>query len=174
MGCTCSSDSDSDWIENLDEVCEHCNCPIPPQSSNPVRVCLFVSEFKHATRMDSGCSFGGWMWMTTWDTHTHTKADCFKVRVWTWSSHNSFCYVILIKVQLDTGSFIWVPYIITGREVVFCACEQLNKSNIPSAMFVSSNWLRWCFRLELRRKPPVCHREVFLFVEKPKLPTFYR
>ncbi|XP_039904830.1 tyrosine-protein kinase Lck [Simochromis diagramma] len=36
MGCNCSSDySDSDWIENLDEICEHCNCPIPPQSCNP-------------------------------------------------------------------------------------------------------------------------------------------
>ncbi|XP_037550682.1 tyrosine-protein kinase Lck [Nematolebias whitei] len=35
MGCSCSTDSDSDWMENLDEVCEHCNCPIPPQSSNP-------------------------------------------------------------------------------------------------------------------------------------------
>ncbi|XP_041828665.1 tyrosine-protein kinase Lck [Melanotaenia boesemani] len=35
MGCACSSDSDSEWIENLDEICEHCNCPIPPPSSNP-------------------------------------------------------------------------------------------------------------------------------------------
>lgn len=36
MGCNCSSDySDDDWIENLDEICEHCNCPIPPQSCNP-------------------------------------------------------------------------------------------------------------------------------------------
>ncbi|TDG98662.1 hypothetical protein EPR50_G00202520 [Perca flavescens] len=36
MGCNCSSDySDSEWIENLDEICEHCNCPIPPQSCNP-------------------------------------------------------------------------------------------------------------------------------------------
>ncbi|XP_047202224.1 tyrosine-protein kinase Lck [Girardinichthys multiradiatus] len=35
MGCACSSDSDSEWIENLDEICEHCNCPIPPQASNP-------------------------------------------------------------------------------------------------------------------------------------------
>ncbi|KAM4541159.1 tyrosine-protein kinase Lck [Fundulus diaphanus] len=35
MGCACSSDSDSEWIENLDEICEHCNCPIPPQSCNP-------------------------------------------------------------------------------------------------------------------------------------------
>ncbi|KAI9537530.1 hypothetical protein NQZ68_023775 [Dissostichus eleginoides] len=36
MGCNCSSDySDSDWIENLDEICEHCNCAIPPQSCNP-------------------------------------------------------------------------------------------------------------------------------------------
>lgn len=36
MGCNCSSDySDSDWIENLDEICEHCNCPIPPESCNP-------------------------------------------------------------------------------------------------------------------------------------------
>ncbi|XP_069575768.1 tyrosine-protein kinase Lck [Brachyistius frenatus] len=35
MGCNCSSDySDSDWIENLDEICEHCNCAIPPQSCN--------------------------------------------------------------------------------------------------------------------------------------------
>lgn len=39
MGCNCSSDySDSEWIENLDEICEHCNCPIPPQSCNPVSV----------------------------------------------------------------------------------------------------------------------------------------
>uniref|UniRef100_A0A3B5QNY1 Tyrosine-protein kinase n=1 Tax=Xiphophorus maculatus TaxID=8083 RepID=A0A3B5QNY1_XIPMA len=36
MGCTCSSDSDSEWMENLDEICEHCNCPIPPQACNPV------------------------------------------------------------------------------------------------------------------------------------------
>lgn len=37
MGCNCSSDySDSEWIENLDEICEHCNCPIGPQSCNPV------------------------------------------------------------------------------------------------------------------------------------------
>ena len=37
MGCNCSSDySDSEWIENLDEICEHCNCPIAPQSCNPV------------------------------------------------------------------------------------------------------------------------------------------
>ncbi|XP_078133632.1 tyrosine-protein kinase Lck [Sander vitreus] len=36
MGCNCSSDySDSEWIENLDEICEHCNCPLPPQSCNP-------------------------------------------------------------------------------------------------------------------------------------------
>uniref|UniRef100_A0A3P9N1P4 Tyrosine-protein kinase n=1 Tax=Poecilia reticulata TaxID=8081 RepID=A0A3P9N1P4_POERE len=36
MGCACSSDSDSEWMENLDEICEHCNCPIPPQACNPV------------------------------------------------------------------------------------------------------------------------------------------
>uniref|UniRef100_A0A096MH38 Tyrosine-protein kinase n=1 Tax=Poecilia formosa TaxID=48698 RepID=A0A096MH38_POEFO len=35
MGCACSSDSDSEWMENLDEICEHCNCPIPPQACNP-------------------------------------------------------------------------------------------------------------------------------------------
>ncbi|KAJ8289443.1 hypothetical protein GJAV_G00001370 [Gymnothorax javanicus] len=34
MGCSCSSDYDDDFIENLDEVCEHCNCPLPPQSAN--------------------------------------------------------------------------------------------------------------------------------------------
>ncbi|MBN3305215.1 tyrosine-protein kinase Lck [Amia ocellicauda] len=34
MGCNCSSEYDDDWIENLDEVCEHCNCPLPPQSKN--------------------------------------------------------------------------------------------------------------------------------------------
>lgn len=35
MGCSCSSDySDSEWIENLDEICDHCNCPIGPQSGN--------------------------------------------------------------------------------------------------------------------------------------------
>ncbi|CAG09909.1 unnamed protein product, partial [Tetraodon nigroviridis] len=37
MGCNCSSDySDAEWIENLDEICEHCNCPIAPQSCNPL------------------------------------------------------------------------------------------------------------------------------------------
>lgn len=42
MGCNCSSDySDSDWIENLDEICEHCNCPIAPQSCNPVSVYVY-------------------------------------------------------------------------------------------------------------------------------------
>uniref|UniRef100_A0AAQ5ZX78 Tyrosine-protein kinase n=1 Tax=Amphiprion ocellaris TaxID=80972 RepID=A0AAQ5ZX78_AMPOC len=35
MGCNCSSDYSDEWIENLDEICEHCNCPIPPQSCNP-------------------------------------------------------------------------------------------------------------------------------------------
>ncbi|KAL0969240.1 hypothetical protein UPYG_G00224370 [Umbra pygmaea] len=34
MGCNISSDYDDDWIENIDEVCEQCNCPIPPQSGN--------------------------------------------------------------------------------------------------------------------------------------------
>ncbi|KAK2826288.1 hypothetical protein Q5P01_020502 [Channa striata] len=35
MGCNCSSDySENEWIENLDEICEHCNCPIPPESCN--------------------------------------------------------------------------------------------------------------------------------------------
>ncbi|KAM9777239.1 tyrosine-protein kinase Lck [Neosynchiropus ocellatus] len=35
MGCNCSSDySEGDWIENLDELCEHCNCTVPPQMSN--------------------------------------------------------------------------------------------------------------------------------------------
>lgn len=44
MGCNCSSDySDTDWIENLDEICEHCNCPIPPQSCNPVSVYVHVA-----------------------------------------------------------------------------------------------------------------------------------
>ncbi|XP_068194417.1 tyrosine-protein kinase Lck [Antennarius striatus] len=36
MGCNCSSDySDSDWMENFDDMCEHCNCPIAPESCNP-------------------------------------------------------------------------------------------------------------------------------------------
>ncbi|KAM9786656.1 tyrosine-protein kinase Lck [Syngnathus typhle] len=36
MGCNCSSDySDADWTENLDEICEHCNCPVQPQSCIP-------------------------------------------------------------------------------------------------------------------------------------------
>ncbi|XP_069051526.1 tyrosine-protein kinase Lck [Lepisosteus oculatus] len=34
MGCNCSSEYDDDWVENLDEYCEHCNCPLPPQSKN--------------------------------------------------------------------------------------------------------------------------------------------
>uniref|UniRef100_A0A8C7H9C3 Tyrosine-protein kinase n=1 Tax=Oncorhynchus kisutch TaxID=8019 RepID=A0A8C7H9C3_ONCKI len=33
MGCNYSSDYDDDWIENLDEVCDHCNCPIPLKSA---------------------------------------------------------------------------------------------------------------------------------------------
>ncbi|KAM6968769.1 tyrosine-protein kinase Lck [Tautogolabrus adspersus] len=45
MGCNCSSDySDSDWIENLDEICDHCNCPIPPQSCNPYTDQLIPSQ----------------------------------------------------------------------------------------------------------------------------------
>ncbi|CDQ64412.1 unnamed protein product [Oncorhynchus mykiss] len=35
MGCNCSSDYDDDWVENLDEVCDNCNCPIPTQSAKP-------------------------------------------------------------------------------------------------------------------------------------------
>ncbi|XP_036397525.1 tyrosine-protein kinase Lck [Megalops cyprinoides] len=35
MGCNCSSDyNDEEWMENLDEICEHCNCPLPPQNDN--------------------------------------------------------------------------------------------------------------------------------------------
>ncbi|KAJ7988992.1 hypothetical protein DPEC_G00314930 [Dallia pectoralis] len=34
MGCNCSSDYDDDWIENIDDMCEQCNCPIAPQSGN--------------------------------------------------------------------------------------------------------------------------------------------
>ncbi|XP_030641589.1 tyrosine-protein kinase Lck isoform X2 [Chanos chanos] len=35
MGCNCSSDYyDDDFIENLDEICEHCNCPVPPRPFN--------------------------------------------------------------------------------------------------------------------------------------------
>ncbi|XP_071756516.1 tyrosine-protein kinase Lck [Centroberyx gerrardi] len=50
MGCNCSSDySDNDeWIENLDEVCEHCNCPIPPQSSNPYTDQLIPYPSQHS------------------------------------------------------------------------------------------------------------------------------
>uniref|UniRef100_A0A3Q3S0W2 Tyrosine-protein kinase n=1 Tax=Mastacembelus armatus TaxID=205130 RepID=A0A3Q3S0W2_9TELE len=49
MGCNCSSDySDSDWIENLDEICEHCNCPIPPQSSNPYTDQLIPYPSQHS------------------------------------------------------------------------------------------------------------------------------
>lgn len=29
MGCS-SSEYDDDWVENIDEYCEHCNCPIKP------------------------------------------------------------------------------------------------------------------------------------------------
>lgn len=54
MGCNCSSDYDDDWVENLDEVCDNCNCPIPTQSANPVSVCVFVC-------VDSGIASGrGW------------------------------------------------------------------------------------------------------------------
>nr|XP_020464304.1 tyrosine-protein kinase Lck [Monopterus albus] len=49
MGCNCSSDySDSDWIENLDEICENCNCPIPPQSSNPYTDQLILYPSQHS------------------------------------------------------------------------------------------------------------------------------
>uniref|UniRef100_A0A6Q2ZME5 Tyrosine-protein kinase n=1 Tax=Esox lucius TaxID=8010 RepID=A0A6Q2ZME5_ESOLU len=43
MGCNCSSDYDDDWIENIDEVCDQCNCPIATQSHNQVSVyvCLY-------------------------------------------------------------------------------------------------------------------------------------
>lgn len=45
MGCNCSSDYDEGWIENLDEKCDQCNCPLPPDSLYPVSVAcsrLFV------------------------------------------------------------------------------------------------------------------------------------
>ncbi|XP_037603241.1 tyrosine-protein kinase Lck [Sebastes umbrosus] len=49
MGCNCSSDySDSEWIENLDEMCEHCNCPIPPQSCNPYTDQLIPYPSQHS------------------------------------------------------------------------------------------------------------------------------
>ncbi|KAM9355280.1 tyrosine-protein kinase Lck isoform 2-T2 [Pholidichthys leucotaenia] len=49
MGCSCSSDySDSDWIENLDEICEHCNCPIAPHSSNPYTDQLIPYPSQHS------------------------------------------------------------------------------------------------------------------------------
>ncbi|XP_075964476.1 tyrosine-protein kinase Lck isoform X2 [Anarhichas minor] len=49
MGCSCSSDySDGDWIENLDEVCEQCNCPIPPQSCNPYTDQLIPYPSQHS------------------------------------------------------------------------------------------------------------------------------
>ncbi|KAM9842813.1 tyrosine-protein kinase Lck [Aulostomus maculatus] len=49
MGCNCSSDySDSDWIENLDEICEHCNCPIPPQTCNPYTDQLIPYPSQHS------------------------------------------------------------------------------------------------------------------------------
>ncbi|XP_047467866.1 tyrosine-protein kinase Lck [Mugil cephalus] len=52
MGCNCSSDySDSDWIENLDEICEHCNCPIPPQSCNPYTDQLIPYPSQHSPPM---------------------------------------------------------------------------------------------------------------------------
>ncbi|KAM9340887.1 tyrosine-protein kinase Lck [Symphorus nematophorus] len=49
MGCNCSSDySDSEWIENLDEICEHCNCPIAPQSCNPYTDQLIPYPSQHS------------------------------------------------------------------------------------------------------------------------------
>lgn len=54
MGCNCSSDySDGEWIENLDEICEHCNCPIAPQSCNPVSVCRRLFSI-HSVRASAG------------------------------------------------------------------------------------------------------------------------
>ncbi|XP_062378432.1 tyrosine-protein kinase Lck isoform X2 [Sardina pilchardus] len=38
MGCNCSSDYyDEDWQEHLDEKCDQCNCPLPPDSLNPYK-----------------------------------------------------------------------------------------------------------------------------------------
>ncbi|XP_034433051.1 tyrosine-protein kinase Lck [Hippoglossus hippoglossus] len=52
MGCNCSSDySDTDWIENLDEICEQCNCPIPPQSCNPYTDQLIPCHSQHSPPM---------------------------------------------------------------------------------------------------------------------------
>ncbi|NP_001290243.1 tyrosine-protein kinase Lck [Larimichthys crocea] len=49
MGCNCSSDySDSEWIENLGEICEHCNCPISPQSCNPYTDQLIPYPSQHS------------------------------------------------------------------------------------------------------------------------------
>uniref|UniRef100_A0A3P8UCI4 Tyrosine-protein kinase n=1 Tax=Cynoglossus semilaevis TaxID=244447 RepID=A0A3P8UCI4_CYNSE len=62
MGCSCSSDySDTDWIENLDEICEHCNCPIPPQSCNQVGVHsshnLVVAIYSYEPKHDGDLGF---------------------------------------------------------------------------------------------------------------------
>lgn len=32
MGCSCSSNPEDDWMENID-VCENCHCPIDPLDS---------------------------------------------------------------------------------------------------------------------------------------------
>lgn len=56
MGCNCSSDySDGEWMENLDEICEHCSCPIPPQSCNPVSVNVRCGTLQRMNESESVC-----------------------------------------------------------------------------------------------------------------------
>lgn len=58
MGCNCSSDySDSEWIENLDEICDHCNCPIGPQSGNTVSDSGKIDAFISASVLKMRCQF---------------------------------------------------------------------------------------------------------------------
>ena len=69
MGCNCSSDySDSEWIENLDEICEHCNCPIAPQSCNPVSISTTCAHLRQCTskRMCARHLNMNELWLSLW------------------------------------------------------------------------------------------------------------
>ena len=90
MGCNCSSDyTDDEWIENLDEICEHCNCPIPPQSCNPVSVyvhfCIFL--FIHTGASVFGVSKGVF--------------QCISQCVWVWHEWALVVYVVTCGWPLE-------------------------------------------------------------------------
>lgn len=205
MGCNCSSDySDSEWIENLDEICEHCNCPISPQSCNPVSVygqfvcaglylCLYVSVHCSVWMCVSEVTwmgFGYIVWLNVNGhlediTHTAVQYKSEGVNI-AWSLTHSCCVnahitTKIILYKCNVLLYAWVQksfYNLHNCEGSCLLCVWLNRSVIIlSMLFVSSPWVWWTIRLEIKEKNTwLCHNTPrhFVWEKKPKLLMIYQ